>query len=71
MTQGDKYEYNTQYREQYILEVVSFNDKIICFKAKYKHPEDGGSFNIDVKKEVLKLFIKKNNIRLLDPSECD
>jgi|TARA_R100000750_G_C2309017_1_gene81759 hypothetical protein len=65
MTQGDKYEYNTQYREQYILEVKSYNDKSIKFKAMYKHPEDGDSFNLDIPQDILRKMIKRNNIRLI------
>jgi|TARA_Y100000310_G_scaffold69791_1_gene65360 hypothetical protein len=65
MTKGDKYEYNTNNREQYILEVVSFNDESVLFNTRYKYTDTKDSFNLDVKKDTLNRLIKANNIGLI------
>lgn len=65
---GDKYEYNSRTREQYILEVKLVLKGTVLFNAKSKEGSGNWS-NVEVKKTRLNKMIKENKIRLLDPSE--
>ena len=61
MEKGDKYEYNTMQGLQYIMQVISFDEDVVFFRACNK--EDGShAFDYEMLTKDLNDMIKRNNI---------